>query len=49
MFCIYDLDVNECESKVCPVHSVCDNTAGSYTCTCNPGYKMSKGVCQGKI
>lgn len=43
------VDVNECESNVCPAHSVCGNTAGSYTCACDPGYKMSGGVCQGKI
>lgn len=46
---VYDVDVNECESNVCPAHSVCGNTAGSYTCACDPGYKMSNGVCQGKI
>lgn len=46
---VYYVDVNECESNVCPAHSVCGNTAGSYTCACDPGYKMSNGVCQGKI
>lgn len=46
---VYYVDVNECDSNVCPAHSVCGNTAGSYTCACDPGYKMSNGVCQGKI
>ncbi|KAL4229260.1 Mucin-4 [Mactra antiquata] len=43
-------DINECsDSSIhkCPDNSVCINTPGSFTCTCNTGYlKTSDGVCQ---
>ena len=29
--------------------AVCNNTKGTYNCTCNPGYQGDGGQCQGKI
>ena len=32
-------DIDECrEQNGCPENSYCTNTAGDYSCTCNPGY-----------
>jgi formylglycine-generating enzyme len=40
-------DVNECEdSAACGAHEVCMNTAGSYSCTCGPGYAGASGACE---
>ena len=46
------LDVDECDvglqpgnSPACPENSRCDNTIGSYTCTCLPGYYWYNGEC----
>ncbi|CAD6194433.1 unnamed protein product [Caenorhabditis auriculariae] len=39
------VDINECEeSGMCD--QVCHNTAGSYTCSCIPGYKLSRDANQ---
>ena len=34
------LDINECAkgTHTCSADAVCNNTNGSYNCTCNPGY-----------
>ncbi|CAJ0962393.1 unnamed protein product, partial [Mesorhabditis belari] len=39
------MDVDECRNTICPEHSKCHNTDGSYYCECEPGYKMENGVC----
>jgi hypothetical protein len=32
-------DIDECALfQPCDVHAVCENTIGSFICTCNPGY-----------
>ena len=46
-------DIDECsdeESHVCPDHSYCKNTDGSYTCVCEFGFRMNEetGECDGK-
>ena len=44
-------DINECEALThhCSSNAFCNNTKGSYICTCEPGY-TGKGVnCTGKI
>lgn len=42
------LDVNECLSSVCPENSHCENTLGSYICSCQPGFIKNATQCQGK-
>jgi hypothetical protein len=32
------LDINECLSRPCHVNGVCNNSPGTYTCTCQQGY-----------
>ena len=52
MHSIYYLaDINECETGKhhCDSNAFCNNTKGSYNCTCIPGY-IGNGVnCTGKI
>ncbi|XP_055863669.1 latent-transforming growth factor beta-binding protein 4-like [Biomphalaria glabrata] len=35
------VDVNECELNTSLCEGACQNTVGSYSCTCNTGYKLS--------
>ena len=46
----FNLDVNECETNDhdCDINATCDNTFGSFTCTCNIGYEGDGEVCVGK-
>lgn len=41
------VDVNECTSGAnnCSSDATCTNTAGGFTCTCNPGYAGSGQMC----
>ena len=43
------LDINECDEMVCPTHSTCENTLGSYSCQCSPGYEWKHSACLGKL
>ena len=36
------LDINECKQGNGGCEHTCTNTIGSYYCTCNSGYKLSK-------
>ncbi|VDH95935.1 Hypothetical predicted protein [Mytilus galloprovincialis] len=44
-------DINECLDKqrtaMCPQHSDCLNTDGSYECNCKNGYQDTNGTCTG--
>lgn len=42
------LDINECLRNPCDVNAVCDNTDGSYSCTCKTGYSGDGVFCAGK-
>ena len=44
------LDANECNasSPVCDKNAACQNTHGSYRCTCNAGFAGDGKTCQGK-
>ena len=43
-------DINECETEKhhCD-NAFCNNTKGSYNCTCKPGYNENGVNCTGKI
>ena len=43
------IDLDECTtgSDSCDVNSVCQNTVGSYTCSCNAGYTGDGKPCNG--
>ena len=45
----YFLDLDECTtgSHSCDVNSVCQNTVGSYKCSCNAGYTGDGKPCNG--
>ena len=42
-------DINECTTNVhtCDANAVCNNTQGSYNCTCSPGYTGNGTSCNG--
>ena len=45
-----DTDINECDTtNICgDEYKVCNNTVGSYTCTCKSGYTEAQdGTCTG--
>ncbi len=44
-------DINECTENMddcAPANSTCDNTPGSFTCTCDAGYTGNGTVCTGE-
>jgi hypothetical protein len=44
----YHLDVNECLlNSTCDANARCNNTEGSYTCTCDSGYSGDGISCDG--
>ena len=47
----YFADINECETEKhqCDSNAFCNNTKGSYICTCKPGYTGNGVNCTGKI
>ena len=42
-------DIDECDSgtHTCDVNAVCENTQGSYTCTCTSGFTGDGEECKG--
>ena len=52
-FCVYKThfftDINECSGDVCGENANCENTMGSYICTCKSGYaRRNLTGCLGK-
>lgn len=43
------VDVDECLEFPCSTHFVCNNTVGSYTCTCEEGFALVEGRCEGRV
>ena len=43
----YILDVDECSKNPCHSNATCNNTVGSYICTCDPGYSGDGLNCTG--
>ena len=42
------LDSDECQSSPCHSNATCNNTNGSFICTCNSGYSGDGFTCTGK-
>ena len=42
-------DIDECSSSPCSEVAQCDNTIGSYNCTCNSGYSGNGSYCEGQL
>ena len=51
LFLFFKIDVDECtaSSPMCHENAFCNNTLGSYNCTCKPGYYGDGKTCKGKI
>ena len=47
----YTSDIDECAESLdnCSMFAVCDNTDGSFNCTCNPGLEGDGVNCTGTI
>ena len=46
------IDINECKEGLhgCHVNAICNNSAGSYNCTCKPGFiGDERNNCKGKV
>ena len=42
-------DIIECSIQPCDENASCENTAGSFTCTCNEGFTGNGFICTGII
>ena len=41
-FAFIFIDINECKPSQCGPHTICDNTIGNYTCTCEDHYEAQR-------
>ena len=50
LFFSFFLDIDECATNNynCDANAFCNNTIGSYNCTCNPGYTGNGQNCTGE-
>lgn len=52
-YALLHTDFDECDNEDhnCDRNAVCNNTVGSYTCTCNDGYEGEgyNGSCRGML
>jgi hypothetical protein len=46
---IYFVDIDECSAMTsnCDANAECENTVGSFKCTCNPGFTGNGVTCTG--
>lgn len=51
MNCYFFADIEECEDQThnCDINAHCDNTDGSFSCTCFQGYSGDGVICSGMI
>ena len=49
--CLFLLDINECDDTYHGCHHNCQNTIGSYNCTCYDGFILAEDErsCEGKL
>ena len=47
---LLSIDINECSASpaTCDVNAICQNTKGSYLCSCKPGFTGDGKTCKGK-
>ena len=47
--CYVSSDIDECDTEEhsCSVDAVCNNTEGSYSCVCKPGFSGDGWACRG--
>ena len=43
------LDIDECLSDPCDSNATCNNSVGSFTCTCDSGYSGDGFQCDGEL
>ena len=43
------LDIDECLTNPCDANANCNNTDGSYGCTCHLGYEGNGTYCSGTV
>ena len=43
----YSVDIDECLSDPCDSNATCNNSVGSFTCTCDSGYTGDGFQCPG--
>ena len=51
-WCYFRIDIDECsspETNDCDVNAKCENTGGSYECSCVEGYQGDGKNCIGKF
>ena len=50
LICTHIADINECLSSNGGCHHNCNNSVGSYTCSCNSGYQLNGDghTCEGR-
>ena len=49
-YMIFFTDDDECETgrNLCDVYAFCNNTVGSYNCSCGKGFNGTGFICEGK-
>ena len=40
MMLVLWIDIDECQSELHECNQLCENTIGSYSCSCNPGFEL---------
>ena len=43
------IDIDECKTDKCNHDATCENTVGSYKCTCKEGYSGDGKNCEGIV
>ena len=51
MYSIFYIDINECvqQTHTCDINATCQDTEGSFLCSCNVGFAGNGNNCSGKL